>query len=121
WYLRLLGWGCESECGYKCMSQHVELRILRGQSVQQYHGKWPFRRVWGIQELFASLFSLGNGLPHLYHALRSQGLFNPPGHYMSMWMTWYTVVGINTWLWSAVFHARDVRWTEAADYFCALL
>lgn len=33
----------------------------------------PIRRVWGIQELFASLFSAGNGLPHLYHVLFSKG------------------------------------------------
>lgn len=116
-----MGWDCESECGYTCMTMHVEARIERGLSMLQYHGKWPFRRVWGIQELFASLFSAGNGLPHLYHALYSRGTYNPPGHYMHLWLSLYPWVGMNTWLWSTVFHARDIRWTEAADYFCALL
>lgn len=49
------------------------------------------------------------------------GLYNPPGSYMRFWLTLYPWVGMNTWLWSAVFHARDVPWTEAADYFFALL
>ncbi|CAM9992333.1 unnamed protein product [Discosporangium mesarthrocarpum] len=43
WYLRMLGWGCKSECGYKCMSQHVEYRSQMGMPMLQYHGKWPFR------------------------------------------------------------------------------
>eukprot|EP00904_Undaria_pinnatifida_P000889 jgi/Undpi1/10800/HiC_scaffold_3.g01329.m1 len=121
WHLRAMGWDCVSECGYQCMTMHVELRIRAGEPVQQYHGKWPFRRVWGIQELFASLFSAGNGLPHLYHVVFSAGLYNPPGNYMRLWLSLYPWVGMNTWLWSTVFHARDVRWTEAADYFFALL
>ena len=40
---------------------------------------------------------------------------------MRLWLSLYPWVGMNTWLWSTVFHARDVRWTEAADYFFALL
>ncbi|KCV71323.1 hypothetical protein, variant [Fonticula alba] len=31
----------------------------------------------------------------------------------------YTLVGLNTWLWSAVFHTRDLWWTEYLDYFSA--
>ena len=30
-------------------------------------------------------------------------------------------VSLNTWLWSAVFHTRDVGWTEKMDYFSAAL
>ena len=44
WYLRAMGWDCVSECGYTCMTMHVEIRVAEGQRVQQYHGKWPFRR-----------------------------------------------------------------------------
>ena len=44
WYLRAMGWDCVSECGYSCMTMHVEMRVAEGQRVQQYHGKWPFRR-----------------------------------------------------------------------------
>ncbi|CAM9629475.1 unnamed protein product [Ectocarpus sp. 13 AM-2016] len=116
-----MGWDCESECKHTCMNLHVESRLAAGGDIWQYYGKWPFRRVWGIQELFSSLFSAGNGLPHLYHLLLSPGQYNPPGNYMRFWLTVYPWVGMNTWLWSAVFHARDVPWTEAADYFFALL
>ncbi|KAK4048771.1 hypothetical protein OIV83_004537 [Microbotryomycetes sp. JL201] len=31
----------------------------------------------------------------------------------------YSVAGINTWIWSSVFHTRDTNWTERADYFSA--
>ncbi|CAM9427530.1 unnamed protein product [Ectocarpus sp. 4 AP-2014] len=120
WHLRVMGWDCESECKHTCMNLHVESRLAAGGDIWQYYGKWPFRRVWGIQELFSSLFSAGNGLPHLYHLLLSPGQYNPPGNYMRFWLTVYPWVGMNTWLWSAVFHARDVPWTEAADYFFAL-
>lgn len=41
--LRVMGWDCESECGYTCMTQHVESRVRKGMPVFQYHGKWPFR------------------------------------------------------------------------------
>ncbi|CAM9962872.1 unnamed protein product [Pylaiella littoralis] len=121
WYLRAMGWDCVSECRHTCMNLHVEARVASGDRMLQYYGKWPFRRIWGVQELLSSLFSLGNGLPHLFHAVFSAGQYNPPGHYMQFWLTIYPWVGMNTWLWSAVFHSRDVPWTEAADYFFALL
>ncbi|KAM0792055.1 hypothetical protein ACM66B_004762 [Microbotryomycetes sp. NB124-2] len=31
----------------------------------------------------------------------------------------YSVAGLNTWIWSSVFHTRDTSWTERADYFAA--
>ncbi|KAK4052974.1 hypothetical protein OIO90_004098 [Microbotryomycetes sp. JL221] len=31
----------------------------------------------------------------------------------------YSLTGLNTWIWSSVFHTRDVDWTERADYFSA--
>lgn len=43
WHLQAMGWDCESECGYLCMTIHVETRTRAGQEVLQYHGKWPFR------------------------------------------------------------------------------
>lgn len=43
WHLKMMGWDCESECGYTCMTLHVESRIAAGERVLQYHGKWPFR------------------------------------------------------------------------------
>jgi hypothetical protein len=38
-----------------------------------------------------------------------------------MFVVWagYGLVSVNTWLWSAVFHARDSDFTERMDYYCA--
>lgn len=36
-------------------------------------------------------------------------------------MIWIQAAAMNTWIWSAVFHARDTLITERLDYFCATL
>lgn len=33
----------------------------------------------------------------------------------------FSAVAINSWLWSTIFHARDIPFTEAADYFFATM
>lgn len=43
WYLRAMGWDCESECRHMCMNLHVEMRAATGSRMVQYYGKWPFR------------------------------------------------------------------------------
>lgn len=43
WYLRAMGWDCESECRHTCMNLHVEARMAWGDRMLQYYGKWPFR------------------------------------------------------------------------------
>lgn len=112
----------------------------------KYYGKWPFTRVCGFQELFSSLFSVANALPHLYWFVRLRREFAAPGSFLGppaapgtrarggpsasaaasssslpMLPLWglYSAVYTNTWLWSTVFHARDLLWTERLDYFCA--
>jgi hypothetical protein len=175
----LFGWDCASNCGYECMHAN-EARRQRTWAAQQeklqqqqqgqgqppspspasppptwkYHGKWPFTRVLGFQELFSSLFSVVNALPHLYWFVRLRREFAPQGsflglgfglgsgsgsagagtkarggpssssssaaalHMLPLWSL-YSAVYTNTWLWSTVFHARDLLWTERLDYFCA--
>lgn len=34
---------------------------------------------------------------------------------------WMPLVGINTWVWSIIYHTRDCRWTERMDYFSAAI
>ena len=66
--LRLTGWDCEADCKYRCMRADLQKRrssCSSGHTVQ-YYGKWPFIRVFGAQELFSVLFSLGNFLACLY-------------------------------------------------------
>ena len=73
---------------------------------EQYYGKWPFTRVLGMQELFSVLFSFGNMIPFVYYrnAWRKRA---SPKFYLVPLFKIYCLVGINTWLWSAAFHARD--------------
>ena len=54
-WLRLMRWDCLSECKYRCMRELTELREQKGLKVVKFYGKWPFRRVCGVQELFSSI------------------------------------------------------------------
>lgn len=48
-YLRWKQWDCLSDCRYHCMLAREEERQKLGLKPIKYHGKWPFRRVYGIQ------------------------------------------------------------------------
>ncbi len=145
-------WDCASECSYNCMCANEawrsaqfaagvspphprSLRPPKGGSNSKhftpfkYHGKWPFVRILGCQELFSSLFSVFNALPHIVWFFRLRSEFGPVGPWalrrgvaklpmLALWSA-YSVVYLNTWVWSAVFHARDTILTERLDYFCA--
>ncbi|XP_071498993.1 post-GPI attachment to proteins factor 3-like [Diadema antillarum] len=117
-YLSLLGWDCQSECQYKSMWKTVEHLNRDEKPIPQFHGKWPFIRVFGIQEPASTVFSIGNGLAQVYF-LRQLRRTVPhtvpmyyPGHFQCL-------VAINAWIWSTAFHARDLAWTEKLDYYCA--
>ncbi|GEM09392.1 ribosome biogenesis protein tsr1 [Rhodotorula toruloides] len=113
-----------------------------GQQVQ-FHGKWPFHRldfsslplvpffplrVLGLflprlQEPLSVLFSLVNLYAHYLglrslRALRRAGRMQE-GRRLARVYELYAWTGVNAWVWSVVFHTRDVDWTERADYFAA--
>ncbi|CAM9764234.1 unnamed protein product [Chrysoparadoxa australica] len=122
WAARLLNWDCKSDCGYLCM---WDMELTRRSAVRnrphtslKYHGKWPFLRVWGMQEVCSVVFSLGNCSGHLYNLLRPQW---PMQHPLRPWLIAYSAVAVVMWLSSAAFHSRDTPWTEKADYFSAQL
>jgi len=117
---RWLGWHCFDECDYQCMWSTIQ---ALGR-VYQFHGKWPFVRIYGVQEPASALFSVFNLVSHLVMASK---LWRAIGGGVNsrwscptfkVWMT-YAVISVNAWTWSTVFHTRDVSWTEKADYFCA--
>ncbi|KAG0231650.1 hypothetical protein BGW42_008726 [Actinomortierella wolfii] len=116
--LRLTRWTCLDNCRYHCMHDITNEAIQNGEPVHQYHGKWPFYRLWGMQEPASVLFSLMNGYMHLlaWPMLRKR---IPKGYYMRPYYLGYALVGMNTWLWSAVYHSRDWPSTEKLDYFSA--
>ncbi|KAK3108846.1 hypothetical protein FSP39_017130 [Pinctada imbricata] len=65
WYEETLRWSCEDECKYGCMWKTVDAFSKDGMSIPQFHGKWPFTRLFGVQEPASVLFSILNGICHL--------------------------------------------------------
>lgn len=117
WYLTVLQWSCKDECRYQCMWKTVDAFHKDGLSVPQFHGKWPFVRLFGIQEPASVLFSVLNGLAHLrILSYRKQVSPKVPLYYI--WHL-YALVAFNAWFWSTVFHTKDTDFTEKMDYFCA--
>ncbi|KAK4105583.1 Per1-domain-containing protein [Parathielavia hyrcaniae] len=118
---RLLLWTCPAECDYTC--QHITTAARQSstppQPVVQFHGKWPFRRLWGAQEPASVLFSLGNLAAH-YHGLHARVLPRiPPSYTMRPFYVALARLGMLAWLLSAVFHTRDFPLTEQLDYLAA--
>lgn len=110
--LKLTMWNCESECDYTCMNIITDGHRATGSKIHQYHGKWPFVRILGIQEPASVIFSLFNGYYHykgLKKYLKVQGINQH--NYRSI-LFWYGTSAVNVWFWSAVFHTRDFPFTE---------
>ncbi|KAG0287663.1 hypothetical protein BGZ96_008455 [Linnemannia gamsii] len=116
--LRLTKWTCIDNCRYLCMHSITENAIQQNQPVHQYHGKWPFHRFLGMQEPASVFFSLLNGYMHVLAWPRLKRAI-PENYYMRPLYLGYAIIGINTWLWSAVYHCRDWPSTEKLDYFSA--
>ncbi|KAF9407439.1 hypothetical protein BGZ94_002697, partial [Podila epigama] len=117
--LRLTQWTCLDNCRYECMHK-ITQRALETDSdkIHQYHGKWPFVRFAGMQEPASVLFSVLNGYMHF----RGWAMIRrtvPKTYSMRSLYLGYGLVGMNTWLWSAVYHSRDWPSTEKLDYFSA--
>lgn len=115
---RLLGWTCIDDCRYTCMWQTVEQFVRAGVDVPQFHGKWPFIRLCGVQEPASVLFSLLNLLSHAVMLRRFLRAVPTHAPMFAVW-TAYALTAINAWLCSIVFHARDLHATEKMDYLSA--
>ncbi len=115
--LRATFWTCESDCAYRCTHAFTSAQP-DGERTLQFHGKWPFWRVLGMQEPASVLFSVGNALVH-YSALKKIRRRVADTNPLKPWAYALAVVQLNTWIWSAVFHTRDLRLTERMDYFSA--
>ena len=93
--LRLTLWTCDADCRYRCMRLHVRWTAGQGRGVVKYYGKWPFRRVWGLQELLSVAFSVGNLVPHAYYALQYRRRVSRR-YSMRNWWTAYALISCNT-------------------------
>lgn len=89
-----------------------------GEPVVQFHGKWPFTRILGMQEPCSVIFSLANLYAHLHGLGRLRKLL-PRSYPLRPYYETLALVGITAWTLSAIFHTRDFPVTEQADYFGA--
>lgn len=123
WSRAVLGWTCAGDCKYECAREDARKRQAKSIKAVQYHGKWSFLRVAGIEELVSATASVGNALPHLL-ALQSaatRDAFAPSGYPQREAMLAYSVAGVNAWVWSTALHTKESWATERLDYHSAAL
>ncbi|KAK8019536.1 hypothetical protein PG990_004674 [Apiospora arundinis] len=115
---RLLLWTCPQECDHTCQHIVTAKRVARGEDITQFHGKWPFVRVLGMQEPFSVLFSVGNFLAHQngLAKLREQ---IPASYHLRPYYEMFAYFGMAAWVFSTIFHIRDFAATEQMDYLAA--
>ncbi|EMD34324.1 hypothetical protein CERSUDRAFT_86447 [Gelatoporia subvermispora B] len=118
--LRFTQWTCADDCKYNCMHLITDHAVEAGARIHQYYGKWPFWRFAGMQEPASVAFSLLNLLAHVKGSQLVQRRV-PDGHPMKVYCKTFALVSMNAWVWSAVFHTRDLPITEKLDYFSAAL
>lgn len=108
------------DCEYECMWRTVHKFVDRGWNIPQFHGKWPFIRIFGIQEPASVVFSIFNLIGHVkgIRKFRREVPSNAP--YFRMWHV-FAGICINAWIWSTVFHTNDTPTTELLDYGCAYM
>ncbi|AES76445.2 post-GPI attachment-like factor-protein [Medicago truncatula] len=129
-YLQWKKWDCLSDCRYYCMLDREKEKELLNHDPVKYHGKWPFKRIYGMQEPASVAFSALNLAMHfhgwvsffivLYYKLPLKDGKKAYYEYASLWHI-YAFFSLNSWLWSAVFHSRDVDVTEKLDYSSAVI
>jgi hypothetical protein len=86
--------------------------------VVQFHGKWPFRRILGMQEPFSVLFSFFNFMAHWHGMSRIQESI-PAWHSLRKYYMTFGYIGLASWTFSMIFHTRDFGLTEKLDYWAA--
>ncbi|KAM8837879.1 post-GPI attachment to proteins factor 3 isoform 3-T3 [Spinachia spinachia] len=89
----------------------VGLYQAEGYRVPQFHGKWPFTRFLCFEEPASALASLLNGLACLLMMLRYRSAV-PRQSPMYRTVNAFSLVSLNAWFWSTVFHTRDTYLTE---------
>lgn len=126
WILRkLLWWDCSLNCNYKCQQFVTDQRQLEGAIMVQFYGKWPFRRILGITEIFLVLFSLGNFYVNWINVAKVLNQYyknyrNRDDSYI-MYKQYLLLIAVSLvgWIFSSIFHTRDTKTTETLDYLGA--
>ncbi|EMG46515.1 PER1 Protein PER1 [Candida maltosa Xu316] len=123
-HLRLLGWNCESNCDYQCQRVITAERVRHNEEIYQFHGKWPFLRIFGIQELVSVIMSLGNLYVNYLGFKKVMTIFgnssipsNLKYQFVNILIT--QIITMLAWIFSSIFHTRDYLLTEHLDYYFA--
>lgn len=121
----LFSWDCPSDCNYKCQQIVTDILEERGEPLQQFYGKWPFRRVLGMTEI-ASVILLGLNFYVNYinfikvrSYMRSIEKLNPEKTLMAWQYCLLLLLSMVGWTCSAMFHIRDRPLLETMDYVAA--
>ena len=120
--LEALQWDCKSLCNYSCFQSHARRSANEKKIPIKYAEKWPFVRVFGVEEFMSFLACLLNGLIHIYYLTSNKlrPLFvGPEGYRMKTPMIIYSVVCLNSYLWSAFYFISSNKRTETMDLFFA--
>ena len=117
----LFQWSCPDECAYQCMWKTISYLQSKGQGIVQFHGKWPFVRLFGIQEPASTLFSILNLLSNYFFGYRRLRRHLRLGVHplYPIWIS-FCLISMNAWIWSTIFHTRDKPLTETFDYIAAI-
>uniref|UniRef100_A0A2P2KIQ0 Post-GPI attachment to proteins factor 3 n=4 Tax=Rhizophora mucronata TaxID=61149 RepID=A0A2P2KIQ0_RHIMU len=128
-YVQWKQWDCHGDCQYHCMLAREEERKKIGDIPVKYHGKWPFQRVYGIQEpVSVALSALNLAIQFhswvsffilIYYKLPLRPNKKTYYEYTGLWHI-YAILSMNSWFWSGVFHSRGVELTEKLCYSSAV-
>lgn len=114
----LIHWNCRDNCKYNCMHKTTEAFIARKWNIPQFHGKWPFVRLVGLQEPASVFFSALNFFVHYKGLIKFREEVRGDSPLFRVWHA-FSFICLNAWTWSMVFHARDYPLTELFDYVFA--
>lgn len=124
---KFLFWDCKADCDYQCQQIITHIRIIQDEEIYQFHGKWPFLRLFTMQELFSTVFSIGNFFPHYYSyikitekidSIKRSGINVSKTRILQNYL-YVAIAGMCAWTASTIFHWRDLLITEKFDYFFA--
>ena len=96
------------------MWKTVELiTMVDGYEVPQFNGKWPFTRIFGLQEPVAVLASLLNLAANVYminKLCKTVRIYENRNQSCKFKKLWYfmSLVSVAVWLFSFLYHAKEV-------------
>jgi hypothetical protein len=96
------GWTCMDNARYLCMMDVLEMKkktlFISGKPIEQFYGKWPFIRWYGMQEPASTFASVANMIPHLLYLYAPKWVpvhAIAKNHHMSKLWSAFAVININ--------------------------